>query len=177
MVVDEAYGDFLEDCDSAVHLVGDHDNVIVVRSFSKALGLAAERVGYMFMSDRLASFYRQVDVPFEPTYLGALLASETLRDGDFIARVRSEAGWAKARIINALAAADVEVLPTHDAVAILALRATGRDLVAELSQRGVAVLAGSSFNRTEPRWDDSCCRLRIVNRDLVPQLCERIATL
>ena len=44
LVVDEALGDFVEDEESCARLAASHENVIVTRSFSKALGLAAERV-------------------------------------------------------------------------------------------------------------------------------------
>jgi histidinol-phosphate aminotransferase len=177
VVVDEAYGDFLDDSASAAHLVGGTSNLIVVRSFSKALGLAGERVGYMFMSLELASFYRQVDVPFEPSQLGAVLAAETLQDPGFVAGVRREAAEAKARVMASLAPSGITILPTHESVAIMSLQAPGRDLVTELRRRGVAVLAGSTFVRTAPHWDDSHCRLRIVDRERTPLLCERLASL
>ncbi len=63
LLVDEAWGDYVDDAESAIHLAGRFPNVAVVRSFSKALGLAGERVGYMFLSEPLAKYYRQVDIP------------------------------------------------------------------------------------------------------------------
>ncbi len=45
LVVDEAYADFAEGA-GAVQLLGEHRNIIVTRTFSKAYGLAGLRVGY-----------------------------------------------------------------------------------------------------------------------------------
>ncbi len=177
LVVDEALGDFLEDAQSSVRLTAFHENVIVTRSFSKALGLAAERVGYAFFSPPLARYYRQIDVPFEPGLVAATLARETLRDPGFLEHVRGEARWAKAEIVRALGDAGLSVLPTHPSVSILTVHAPSRDLRRQLRSRGVLVQAGSSFGRTHPGWDDSYCRLRIVARRLVPTLCERIRSL
>jgi len=177
LLVDEAWGDFLDDSLSAVHLVGSHDSMIVVRSFSKALGLAAERVGYMFMSRELAKHYRQIDVPFEPGLVGATLARETIRDSGFIEHVRTEARAAKAEIKAALASAGLLVLPTHDSVSILGVHAPARNIVHDFEMRGVLVRAGSAFVRTHAQWDDSYCRLRVVRKRLLPLLCDRIAAL
>jgi histidinol-phosphate aminotransferase len=174
LLVDEALGDFVADSESSIHLVASHPNVIVTRSFSKALGLAAERVGYMFMSRPLAALYRKVDVPFEPGIIAATLAACTLRDHGFIGFVRSEVRWIKAQVVHALGEAGLTVLPTHDDVSILTVHAPSRNIVEELRTHGILGQAGSSFARTHPRWDDSYCRVRLVHRTLVPQLCERI---
>lgn len=177
LLVDEAWGDYAEDAESAIHLVGRHPNVIVVRSFSKALGLAGERVGYMFLSAPLAKFYRQVHTPFEPSIVGAVLARAVLDDPDVIAEVRREAIGKKQEIVAAFEAAGLRVLPTHPGVAILSVEAPQRDIVAELKARGIRVLGGSSFAHTHPRWDDSFCRVRIVEPDLIGPLCARLAAL
>ena len=177
LVVDEALGDFIADEQSSIRLTTSHDNVVVTRSFSKALGLAAERVGYAFFSAPLAEHYRPIDVPFEPGLLAATLARETLRDPAFLEHVRAEVVWAKARIVRALGDAGLAVLPTHPGVSILTVHAPARDLRRQLRSRGVLVQAGSSFGRTHAAWDDSYCRLRIVARPLVPVLCERIRSL
>ena len=175
LLVDEAWGDYLPDSASAIHLVGSYPNVIVVRSFSKALGLAGERVGYMFMSGPLAMFYRQVHTPFEPSIVGAMLARAVLDDPDVLGEIRQEAVRAKERIARAFEAAGLQVLPTHPGVAIMAVEAPSRNIVEELRALRIRVLAGSSFSRTHPRWNDSFCRVRVVERDLVEPLCHRLA--
>lgn len=177
LLVDEALGDFVADQESAIRLTSRHDNVIVTRSFSKALGLAAERVGYAFFSRPLAAHYRPIDVPFEPGLVAATLARETLRDHGFLGRVRCDVAWAKAEITAAVADAGLALLPTHPAVSIMTVHAPSRDLRLQLRSRGVLVQAGSSFGRTHAAWDDSYCRLRVVARPLVPALCERIRSL
>ena len=177
LLVDEAWGDYLPDSESAIHLVGRRPNVIVVRSFSKALGLAGERVGYMFMSEPLARYYRQVDIPFEPGIVGATLARAVLDEPGLLDEIRQEATLAKETIARAFAAAGLNVLPTHPNVAIMSVEAPSRDLVEALARQDVRVLPGSSFARTHPRWDDTFCRVRIVERELVEPLCRRIAAL
>jgi histidinol-phosphate aminotransferase len=177
LLVDEAFGDYLEDAASAIHLVGRRCNTIVVRSFSKALGLAGERIGYVFLSRQLAQVYREIDVPFEPGIVAQTLACAALGDAEWLGRVRQEVRRAKETIVAALARPGLEVLPTHPDVAILAIHAPGRDLVRELASRGIVALRGSSFVRTHPAWDDSYCRLRVVRGEQLDAICRRLATL
>ena len=120
----------------------------MARSFSKALGLAAERVGYMFLSRPLADLYRRVDVPFEPGIVAATLAAHTLRDMSFLGSVRCEVRWIKAQVVRALGKAGLTVLPTHPNVSILTVHAPSRNVVQELRERGIQGQAGSSFART-----------------------------
>jgi histidinol-phosphate aminotransferase len=176
LLIDEAFGDYLDDAASAMHLVPHYRNLIVVRSFSKALGLAGERIGYMFMSAPLAKFYREVDVPFEPGVVAQTLATETLADPGWMTRVRDEVRQAKRQIVGALAHTNIRVLPTHPDVAILAVHRPGANLVDDLRKSGIVALAGSNFTTTHAAWDDSYCRLRIVHGDQLAVLCQRLAT-
>ena len=177
LLVDEAFGDYVDDQASAIHLVPRYRNLIVVRSFSKALGLAAERVGYVFMSKDLARLYREIDVPFEPGIVAQTLALEALADPGWLEHVRLDARQAKSRIVAALANTDIRVLPTHPDVAIMALHRAGRDLCCNLRQQGIVPLEGSHFARTHPDWDDSYCRLRVMRGDHLDLLCRRLAAL
>jgi len=175
LLVDEAFGDYVIDENSAAHLVPRYRNVIVVRSFSKALGLAGERIGYAFFSEELAHVYRQIDVPFEPGIVAQTLACATLADPTWIEHVRADVRRNKRAIVGALEGTGLRVLPTHPEVAILAIHGPGRDLVRELRDRGVAALPGSSFSHTHPAWDDSYCRVRVLRGDDLALLCRRLA--
>jgi histidinol-phosphate aminotransferase len=176
LLIDEAFGDYLDDSASAIHLVPRYRNLIVVRSFSKALGLAGERIGYMFLSPELARAYREVDVPFEPGVVAQTLAIETLADPAWIERVRLEVRHAKSRIVGALAPTGMSVLPTHPDVAIMAVHRPGADLSCDFRRRGIVTLPGSNFANTHAAWDDSYCRLRVAHGDQLDLLCKRLAT-
>lgn len=176
-IVDEAFGDYLADDLSAIHLIPRFRSLIVVRSFSKTLGLAGERIGYMFMSPELSRVYREIDVPYEPGVVAQTLALETLGDTEWMDRVRAEVRQAKSQMVAALAKTTVRILPTHPDVAIMAIHRPGGDLSCDLRQRGVVGLAGSNFANTHAAWDDSYCRLRVVDGDQLALLCQRLATL
>ncbi len=174
LLIDEAFGDYLDDSASAVHLLPQYRNLIVVRSFSKALGLAGERIGYMFLSPDLARVYRETDVPFEPGVVAQTLAAETLADSGWIERVRLEVRQAKSRMLGAISHTDLSVLPTHPDVAIMAVHRPGADLSCDFRRRGIVTLPGSNFANTHAAWDDSYCRLRVAHGDQLDLFCRRI---
>jgi histidinol-phosphate aminotransferase len=64
VVIDEAYIDFAGREHSAVRLVREHENLVVLRTFSKWAGLAGLRAGYGVMSPALASVLMTIKQPY-----------------------------------------------------------------------------------------------------------------
>ena len=62
IVIDEAYHEFASH--SAVPLLGDHENLVVLRTFSKAMALAALRVGYLLASSALVLDIAKAVLPY-----------------------------------------------------------------------------------------------------------------
>ncbi|MEU6858078.1 histidinol-phosphate transaminase [Glycomyces sp. NPDC046736] len=90
VVIDEAYREFVTDpdCPDAVERYADRPNAVVFRTFSKAWGLAALRVGYMVAQPDVADAVRRCVIPFAvnaPAQAAALAALEA--DGEMRRRV------------------------------------------------------------------------------------------
>jgi len=62
VVIDEAYHEFAEH--SVVPLLRDHENLVVLRTFSKAMAMAALRVGYLLAAPELASEISKAILPY-----------------------------------------------------------------------------------------------------------------
>ena len=91
VVIDEAYAEFVRDplAVDGTKLLSSHANVVVLRTFSKAYGLAGLRVGYALAgSAKVAGALRQVHVPFAVSIAAqaAALASLDAED-ELLARV------------------------------------------------------------------------------------------
>jgi histidinol-phosphate aminotransferase len=87
-VVDEAYFEYVEEEEypDASQWLADLPNLIVTRTFSKAYGLAALRVGYALSHPQVAELLNRVRHPFNvnaPAQAAALMA---LRDREHIRR-------------------------------------------------------------------------------------------
>lgn len=85
IILDEAYYEFA----NSIHDYPDsmtyrYDNVITLRSFSKAYGLAGARIGYGFAHDKLIGNLMKVKVPFEPSYLSQVAGYAALDDTPFL---------------------------------------------------------------------------------------------
>ncbi|MCX6018097.1 MAG: histidinol-phosphate transaminase [Chloroflexi bacterium] len=84
IVIDEAYIDFSSH-PSAVKLVAEHDNVIVLRTFSKLAGLAGMRVGYGVFSPSVIRHLWKVKQPYTPNVAGGVAAIASLADREWLA--------------------------------------------------------------------------------------------
>ncbi|OGI16513.1 MAG: hypothetical protein A3J63_02225 [Candidatus Moranbacteria bacterium RIFCSPHIGHO2_02_FULL_40_12b] len=174
VLVDEAYGDFVPDECSAINLIRKHSNLMVIRSFSKALGLAAQRVGYMAISDALAPYYGKVDVPFEPTLISAVMASAILGDHDFINQVRRSSRTAKEKISSAFTYKGLDILPTHPDVSIFVVHQSGVNLFAQFQKMGIKVENGAVYRKTNKEINHSFIRLRVPNEKDIEEVVKRI---
>src|ERR1044072_5628933 len=77
VIVDEAYHEFAEH--SVVPLLHEHENLIVLRTFSKAMAFAALRMGYLLASPELVSEIRKAVLPYSVN-LFAQVAAEVAMD-------------------------------------------------------------------------------------------------
>jgi histidinol-phosphate aminotransferase len=80
VVIDEAYLEFVQDpqAPDALALYRDRPNVVVLRTFSKAYGLAGLRVGYAVAHEPIAAALRKTAVPFGVNSLAQAAAVASL---------------------------------------------------------------------------------------------------
>lgn len=81
VVVDEAYIDFA-DVESLVGKIDQHDNLIVLRTMSKAFGLAGLRLGFSLSCERLAFEIDKVLAPYSMPNITARIGVQALKHGD-----------------------------------------------------------------------------------------------
>jgi histidinol-phosphate aminotransferase len=101
VLVDEAYVDFADYSLSADAI--KRDNVIVLRTLSKAFGLAGARVGYMVANEKFARMFRStIQSPYPISTLSIAIASGVLARADHVRQtikaVRSERSRVFARL-------------------------------------------------------------------------------
>jgi histidinol-phosphate aminotransferase len=86
VVLDEAYNEYLPPADHAPSAawVGTYPNLIVSRTFSKAYGLAALRVGYGIMHLKVADMLNRVRQPFNVNALAQAAALTALADTAYV---------------------------------------------------------------------------------------------
>jgi len=91
VVLDEAYNEYLEPADRAdsVAWIAKYPNLVVSRSFSKAYGLAALRIGYGVMATPVADMMNRVRQPFNVNALAQAAAVAALADTAYVDESRA----------------------------------------------------------------------------------------
>ncbi len=110
LVIDQAYAEYLADDedDGALALAAAHDNVLVTRTFSKAYGIAGERVGWATGATNLIAALNRLRGAFNVTESGQKAALAALEDADFVVRSRDANAEARSRF-----AAQIDALGNH----------------------------------------------------------------
>ena len=93
VIIDEAYGEYMENKNSAIRLVEKYDNVVVLRSASKFYGLPNHRVGYLVASEWFIKIYNEITIPFPFSDLSANVYRNILKN-------HKEMEYSKQRIID-----------------------------------------------------------------------------
>ncbi len=88
VVLDEAYGDFVEDAfyPNGLDCIKERKQIIVLRTFSKVYGLAGLRIGYALGKEDLVDCLYQVRDPFPVHRLAQVAAVAALKDEDHAIR-------------------------------------------------------------------------------------------
>ncbi|ALO94812.1 Putative phenylalanine aminotransferase [Streptomyces hygroscopicus subsp. limoneus] len=106
VVLDEAYREFIRDPEvpDGVELYRKRPNVCVLRTFSKAYGLAGLRVGFAIAHEPVAAALRKTAVPFGVSQLAQEAAIASLRaEDELLGRVGSLV-CERTRVVDALRA-------------------------------------------------------------------------
>lgn len=91
ILVDEAYVDF--GAESALSLIFEHDNVVVVRTFSKSRQMAGARLGYAFACEALINDLNTIKFSFNPynvNRLTAIAGAESVMDGAYFEECKAK---------------------------------------------------------------------------------------
>jgi histidinol-phosphate aminotransferase len=140
IVVDEAYGEF-STLDSAISLVQSRNDVAIIRTFSKAYGLAGCRLGYAVVPAEWADAYARVNTPFAASEIACRAGLAALDDQQHVRDSVELVEWARNYIRNEL------TVRTWDSQANFVLADVGdADTVAgRTEERGVIVRDCTSF--------------------------------
>jgi histidinol-phosphate aminotransferase len=146
VALDEAYREFVRDdgVPDGVSLLEMHPNLVVLRTFSKAYGLAGLRVGYAIAADpAVATALRQTQVPFAVTTVAqqaALASLEPAAEHELHARVDALVAE-RDRVWGELTAMGYDIPPTQGNFVWFPLGEATVQWAAGCEARGVIVRA------------------------------------
>jgi len=141
VLIDEAYVEFVRDPAAVDGLatLRAHSNVVVLRTFSKAYGLAGLRLGFAVARPRIAQAIRKASTPFGVSHLAQLAGIASLRAKDeLLARVDALVAE-RAQLLHGLRAAGLPVLDSEANFVWLPLGDAASRFAADASAAGVIV--------------------------------------
>ena len=110
LAVDEAYVDFATD--SALDLVGQHDNVVIVRTLSKSHGLAGLRLGFAIGSAELIAALSKVKDSYNVDAIASRVGAAAIRDTAYTRSVVDRVRTSRARLATGLESIGFRVWPS-----------------------------------------------------------------
>lgn len=142
IILDEAYFEYAKDnprYPDSMHY--RYDNVITLRTFSKAYGLAGVRIGYGFAHEQLISNLLKVKLPFEPSTLAQAAGIGALDDKEFLYRTLELNARAMSYLSKSFAEMGFDI-PPSDANFIMVPLPTAQEaarITEQLLRQGVIV--------------------------------------
>ena len=140
LVMDEAYDAFIDtdDFPRSLKLI-NNGNVIVLKTFSKAYGLAGLRVGYALTCPELAVSMEQVRQPFNVNLLAQVGAAAALDDVDFLRKTRKVILEGKEYLYDELKELGVAYVPSVANFILIDVGKPGTVLFKEMLKYGVII--------------------------------------
>jgi histidinol-phosphate aminotransferase len=141
VVIDEAYFEYVDapDYASALGMRDLHERTIVLRTFSKAYGLAGLRVGYAVAPAAMISYMLRVRVPFNANTLAQVGALAALDDVEHLRQAMQLNAAERARVSAALAGIGLYVAPSQTNFVCVYVERPASAVYQALLQRGVIV--------------------------------------
>jgi histidinol-phosphate aminotransferase len=156
VVADEAYADFAQ-AESLISAVERFPNIVILRTFSKAWGLAAIRLGYAVAHPKIVSYLMKVKSPYNINVLTSTEAMRALESTEHVEQSVASVIAERRRLVTELSIFSFvkKVFPS-DSNFLLVRCTDAQSLYRQLAQRGIIVRDRSS----EPKLEN-CLRISV----------------
>lgn len=168
VVVDEAYGEYSDR--SMLRRVNEFDNLIVIRTFSKAYAMAGLRVGYAASNLDISGMLNCVKIPYSLNMLSERAAMAAVKNQEFIRKSKELVCEQRPKLDAGLRALGFETYPSDSNFILARSPVDHAALVSGLKKKGVMIRDFGSKRRTE-----NCVRLTVGDGTLNAILLEKAA--
>ena len=166
VVVDEAYAEYADD--AMIRRVDEFDNLVVLRTFSKAYAMAALRVGYAAANRKLADMMMRVKIPYSLNMVSEGAAIAAVKDQEFIRRSVEMVREQRPKLDAGLRKLGFETFPSDSNFILARSPIDHKVLVDGLKERGVLIRDFGAKRRTE-----NCVRTTVGTAELNAILLEK----
>jgi histidinol-phosphate aminotransferase len=141
VVVDEAYNEYIdrEDYPDTLTLLKKYPNLIITRTFSKAYGLAALRLGYAVSSPEIADILNRARLPFNVNSIAACAAQAALLDHQHISNSIALNTAGMKQVETKLKMMNVDYIPSLGNFITIDVKQSAADIYQKLLHKGIIV--------------------------------------
>ena len=154
VIIDEAYTEYAETTN--VNLLDEYDNIFIIRTLSKVMGLAGMRIGYGLSSKEIIDFMQRIKPVFSLTKLSYVAALATLQDKEFIEYSIEKGIESREYLYNEISRMKkVNVLKSYSNYMAIDLHDSGftaAEISREFMKRGMIVRDCTSFKGLDEYW-------------------------
>lgn len=154
IVIDEAYFEYSEVTNR--DLINEYDNIFIIRTLSKVLGLAGMRIGYGLACSSIIEYMHRIKPVFSLTRLSFVAALNTLRDKDYIEESIKRGIESREYLYDELSRIkSLNVFPSKSNFILIGIKDTGftaSQLSYELMKKGIIVRDCTSFKGLDEYW-------------------------
>ena len=170
VLIDEAYGDYISKEESCIDLIKKYENLIIIRTFSKGLGLAGIRGGYIVSNENVCGYLEKMSHPYNISQISRKLAVRSLKEIDYLEQCKKKIEKNKKKILESLPNS-IKMAETNSATSICLLYSEQNiDLCEKMQEYGIKVYSGESFENL----DKKSIRLNIPSDEYIEYLINAI---
>lgn len=154
IVIDEAYFEYSEVTNK--DLINDFDNIFIIRTMSKVLGLAGMRIGYGLACEEIIEYMHRIKPVFSLTRLSFVAALNTFRDKQYIEESIKKGIESRQYLYDEVSKINgLHVFPSKSNFMLIDVRETGftaSQLAHQLMKKGIIVRDCTSFKGLDEYW-------------------------
>lgn len=168
--LDECFLDLADEGESAVAILADSPELLILKAFTKSYGMAGVRLGYCISADAsvLSRMARAVQ-PWNVSTLAQSAGIAALREQEFLLKTRALIAYERAWLRGELEACGFWVCPSKANFLLFRADAT---LGARLRERQIAIRACANYDALDARWYRIAVRQHEENEALMRAIWE-----
>lgn len=141
IIFDEAYNEYIDDPDfpDTLAMLKNHDNIVLLRTFSKMYGLASLRIGYAVGNPDVIDAINRIRNPFNITSAAQAAAYAALKDQHFVKESFELNNAAKEYTYQRCHEMGLSYVPSSANFVLVDCKHPSNDLFIKLQEKGVIV--------------------------------------
>lgn len=148
VIMDEAYFEFAREIEDYPDTLDyNFKNLVVLRTFSKAYGLAGFRVGYAISTPEIIQYMLKTKLTFEPGHLGQAAALAAFSDNEFLEKSKKMVAEGKEELYSFFEQEGIRYIPSVSNFVVMVLDAEeeAKFITEEMLKKGVILRRINAF--------------------------------